>query len=415
MSRDVPNWLDAYLEYTSNTESPTSYHIWCGLSTIAGALQRRVYLKWGIGQVIYPNLYVILVGPSGRTRKGVALGIAKDLLRQVPGVTVCPESSSGKQSTILVMKDAKLDFTDPTDSLIKTHCSVTAFSEELSVFLGQGDISYLSALTDWYDSKDDWEYRTIGRGTDSIKGVCLNLVGGTAPDWIQSMLPQEAVGGGFTSRVIFIVEERKKQVVPEPYITPREEKLQGMLLKDLERIGKMSGQMTMSKECRDAYVDWYVTESGKADRGKPAVDDPRFAGYNERRATHLRKILMCCSAARSDDLLITRDDFDRAESLLRNAEVNMGKTFGGLGKGRNSDSTETIKNYIERFGITTRKTILQKFYRDVDAFTLNNIEETLRQMGCIKIKISPKTQDKIYEWVGKDSVDSTNEEKESPQ
>src|SRR5574337_2223176 len=88
MPRELEDWLDSYLEYTDNSESPLSYHKWCGLSVIAGALQRHVYLRWGIGQVIYPNVYVVLVGQSGRTRKGVALGLGKDLLKEVKSVTI---------------------------------------------------------------------------------------------------------------------------------------------------------------------------------------------------------------------------------------------------------------------------------------------------------------------------------------
>lgn len=400
MARELPNWLDAYLEYTENTESPTSYHTWCGLATIAGALQRKVYLRWGIGQVIYPNLYVVLVGASGRTRKGVALGIAKDLLKQIPGVTVTPESSSGKQATIAVMKKAGLDFIDPTDGKTKRHCAITAFSEELSVFLGQGDIAYLSCLTDWYDSKDDWEYITIGRGTDSIKGVCLNLIGGTAPDWIQSMIPHEAVGGGFTSRVIFIVEEAKRKIVPEHTMTVRESELQEMLVRDLERISKLVGQVEMSREAKQLYVNWYVEQSENAENGIIAVDDTRFNGYNERRATHLRKLLLVTSAARSDDLIIMPEDFLLSVRLLEDAERNMGKTFGGFGKSRTSDATEVIKDHIQKFRISTRKQILQRFYRDVDITTMTTVEETLRQMGVISIKLIPATQDKIYTWIG---------------
>lgn len=399
MARELSNWLDAYLEYTENTESPTSYHTWCGLAAIAGALQRKVYLRWGIGQVIYPNLYVVLIGASGRTRKGVALGIAKDLLRQVGGVTIAPESSSGKQSTILVMKRAGLDFVDPTDSKTKRHCSVTAFSEELSVFLGQGDIAYLSSLTDWYDSKDDWEYETVGRGKDSIKGVCLNLVGGTAPDWIQSMIPHEAVGGGFTSRIIFIVEEAKRKIVPEHTMTVREIELQGMLVRDLERINNLKGEVIMTREAKQLYVDWYTRETEKAEAGHPAVDDPRFSGYNERRATHLRKLLLVCSAARGDDLLIQPDDFNRAIRLLESAEKNMYKTFGGFGKSKTSDATETIKDYIEQVKFTTRAVVLARFYRDVDANTLTGIETTLREMGVLKVKLMPGTTDKYYEYI----------------
>lgn len=404
MARVLSNWLDAYLEYTDNTESPITYHMWCGLSVIAGALQRRVYLKWGIGQVIYPNLYIVLVGPSGRTRKGVAIGIAKDLLKQIPGITITPESSSGRQSMILVMKRANVNFEDPTDkdTPIKFHCAVTAFSEELSVFLGQGDIAYLSNLTDWYDSKEDWEYETVGRGKDSLHGLCLNLMGGTAPDWLQSMIPHEAVGGGFTSRVIFIVETEKRKIVPEHTMTAREYELQEGLLHDLESISNMCGEMTMTEEAKKKYVAWYIKQDTLTASGHPAIDDPRFSGYCERRATHIRKLMLVCSAARNDDLLITGEDFDRALKLLESAEVNMHKTFGGFGRSRTSEPTEIVKNYIEKVKFTTRKTVLRHFWRDIDAYTLNQVELNLEGSGYIHVRVTTKLikeGDKLYEWI----------------
>lgn len=400
MARELSGWLENYLTYTENSESPLSYHTWCGLSVIAGALQRRVYLKWGLGQVIYPNLYIVLIGPSGRTRKGVAIGIAKDFLKQIPGITVTPESSSGRQAMILAMKRAITNFQDPSDGRIKFHCSVTAFSEELSVFLGQGDIAYLSNLTDWYDSKDDWEYETVGRGKDTLQGLCLNMLGGTAPDWIQSMIPQEALGGGFTSRIIFIVEEIKRKLVPEHFITPEEEVLGEKLTRDLERISRLSGEITFTETAKKHYVEWYIAQDTALSNKKPAVSDTRFAGYNERRATHLRKLMILCSASRGDDLKIQEVDFYESRKLLYSAEVNMHKTFGGFGKARSSDQTEIIKNYIQQVGITTRKLLMQKFYRDVDPQTLSIIEETLQQMKVLSVELMPKEGDKKYMWIG---------------
>jgi len=344
MARSLNGWLDNYLKYTEHTESPLNYHVWCGLSVIAGALQRRVYLRWGLGQVIYPNLYIVLIGQSGKTRKGVALGIAKDFLKNVPGITVTPESSSGRQAMILAMKRAATNFMDPTDNKIKFHCAVTSFSEELSVFLGQGDIAYLASLTDWYDSKDDWEYETVGRGKDSLQGLCLNLCGGTAPDWIQSMIPQEALGGGFTSRIIFVVEEKKRQLVPEYNLDDEAIALGKALRDDLERIGNLKGEIKFTDEGKELYKSWYIAETTKLDNGDPAINDTRFAGYCERRATHLRKLMIVCSASRGDDLLITAEDFHKARTLLENVELNMGKTFGGLGKAKTSEEIEVVKN-----------------------------------------------------------------------
>lgn len=400
MPRELSDWLSTYIQYTDNTESPLSYHIWCALGVIAGALQRKVYLKWGLGQTIYPNMYVVLIGASGRTRKGVAIGIAKEFLKSVPGVTVTPESSSGRQAMILAMKRAITNFTDPSDGKIKFHCSVTAFSEELSVFLGQGDIAYLSNLTDWFDSKDEWEYETVGRGKDNLQGLCLNLIGGTAPDWIQSMIPQEAVGGGFTSRVIFIVEDMKRKIVPEHVTTDEEKSLAEKLTLDLERIGQLSGEIVFSPKARELYIAWYIAEDTKLAQGKPAIDDTRFAGYCERRATHLRKLMILFSASRGDDMIITEVDFNRALLVLTEAEGNMHKTFGGLGKSRNSDATEIIRDYIQKVRVTTRGLLMQKFFRDVDAFTLGQIEATLTQMKVIRVELLPTTGDKKYEWIG---------------
>ncbi len=401
MARELNGWLDNYLKYTEHTESPINYHIWCALSVVAGALQRRVYLRWGLGQVIYPNLYVVLIGASGKTRKGVAIGIAKDFLKSIPTVTVTPESSSGRQAMILAMKRAASNFMDPTDNKIKFHCAVTSFSEELSVFLGQGDIAYLASLTDWYDSKDDWEYETVGRGKDSLQGLCLNLCGGTAPDWIQSMIPQEALGGGFTSRIIFVVEDKKRQIVPEYIIDEETIKLGEMLHRDLERISNLRGEIKFNNEGKELYKSWYISETEKLDNGMPAIDDSRFSGYCERRATHLRKLMMVCSASRGDDLLIIAEDFHKAKGLLENVELNMGKTFGGFGKAKTSDEVEVVMNFIRDAGTTTRKLLLQKFFRDIEPISLSTAEQTLQQMGVIKIKLIPDQQDKMYTWIGK--------------
>lgn len=400
MTRILSDWLDKYLEYTESSESPTSYHTWCGLSVIAGALQRKVRLHWGLKRVIYPNLYVVLIGASGRTRKGAAIGVAKDMLRKVPGITITPESSTGQQAMTTVMKRANKNFQDPSDGKIKFHCSVTAFSEELSVFLGQSDIRYLASLTDWYDSNDEWEYESIGRGKDSLQGICLNLMGGTAPDWIQSMIPHEAVGGGFTSRIIFVVEEKKRRIVPEYFPTPEEIKLGEDLQEDLERIAQLTGEITFTDDAKELYKLWYIAQDTDLSAGKPAIPDPRFSGYCERRATHLQKLMIICSASRGDDLKISKEDFFRAKHLLEEAELNMGKTFGGLGKSRTSEESNVVINYIKQMGITTRSLLLQKFFRDIDANSLAQVEALMMQMGVVKIKLMPGNGDKQYEWIG---------------
>jgi hypothetical protein len=239
-------------------------------------------------------------------------------------------------------------------------------------------------------------------GKDSLQGLCLNLMGGTAPDWIQSMIPQEALGGGFTSRIIFIVEEKKRKLVPEYIPTKEEQELAEILLRDLERIAQLKGEITFTEPARKLYVDWYIDQDTALSAGRPPIADPRFAGYCERRATHLQKLMILCSASRGDDLQIFPEDFDQALKLLTDAELNMPKTFGGLGKSRYSDENDMVINYIRAVKTTTRKILLARFYRDIDANTLSQVESTLQQMGVLTVTLNPKEGDKLYRWIGED-------------
>jgi len=395
-NRELEDWLSAYLKYVENTEPPITYHTWAGLSVLAGAMQRKVFLQWGFER-IYPNMFIVLVGQSGKTRKGVALGIAKSILTRVPDVSVAPEASS-REAIILAMKRAIRNFEDRTDGTIKMHCSLTAFSEELAVFLGQGDIKLLANLTDWYDSKDEWAYETVGRGRDALQGLCLNLMGATAPDWLQSMLPQEAVGGGFTSRVIFVVEDKKGKTVPKHQKTDAELILEEKLVRDLERITQLIGTFSFTPSGEHRYVTWYAEQDALLSKGEPAVDDTRFAGYCERRATHLRKLMMIMSVSRGDSLQLDEQDFERALAVMKMTERKMHRTFGGLGRAEHSDITEKVFDYIQNTKVTTRSMLLSRFYRDLTPQSLREIEELMVQMKLVSIKLLPEKGEKVYTW-----------------
>lgn len=395
--RELPDWITGYLEYTKGSEPPLSYHTWIGISLVAGALQRKTWLQMGFER-IFPNMYIVLVGPSGKARKGIALGIGKDLLSQLTGVVMTSENAT-REALIRCMKGNIVNSMMP-DGKIIFHCSITCFSEELSVFLGQNDIKFLASLTDWYDSKDSWTYETKGSGKDHLQGLCFNLMGATAPDWLQSMLPQEAIGGGFTSRVIFVVEDSKSKTVPEHILTAAEIRLQQALVNDLNKINQLVGPFSFSKDGKEAYIKWYQEHDYKVSKGEYPVEDERFAGYSERRATHIRKLMMIMSASRGDTLQITAQDFERANTILRATELKMSRTFGGLGKAKYADVTQRVMDYISRIKVVSRKDLLRKFHRDVDIPTLKIIEEVMTNMKVVSISVTPQSGDTIYKWLG---------------
>lgn len=394
--RQTKDWITTYLEYAEETEPPKSYHTWVAISLIAGCLQRRCRTIWG-HEEIYPNMYVVLVGASGLCRKGTAMNIGKDLISDI-GIKLVSESIT-REALIRRMNDSATTFTDP-DGQIRFQCAMTCFSDELSVFLGQGDVKFLSDLTDWYDSRNRWRYETKGKGTDEITGVCFNLLGATAPDWLASILPQEAVGGGFTSRIIFVVEEKKGKTIPNPTFGEREKALREKLIHDLQIISNLTGVFTYTDAARELYTDWYRREDERAAKGQFPIEDARFNGYCTRRANHLRKLSMIMSVSRSDSLIIDKGDFERALNVLTAAEKNMHKTFGGLGKSAYSEATEMVIDYLLVHKRASRSQILQRYYRDIDSQTLRVVEEIMEQMKIVDIIRDLRNNEVIYEFTG---------------
>lgn len=380
MARRLKDWLDAYLEFCKDSEPPQSYHVWAGMSTIAGALQRRVYMRWG-RSTIYPNLYVILVGPSGRAKKGTALEFAKPFLHHIRIPTI--EGAITREKLIRRMGEAATPIPDPSTSAMVMQCAVTYVSPELSVFLGQGNLKLLADLCDWYDSPSKWVYDTKGQGTDTIEGVCFNLLGATAPDWLPSILPKEAVGGGFTSRCIWVVEEDKGKTVVFPQI---DEQLEKILRIDLEKVALLCGEYTFSPEAEETYSKWYTQSDREARRGRTAIQDPKFAGYCDRRATLIKKLSMIIAASEGDSMTISAEQFDRALKLLRLVEQKMARAFAGLGSARYAYATEQLLNFVARHKEVTRSQVLQFFFRDIDEYTFEIVVRTLEKAGAIEVE-----------------------------
>lgn len=409
MARLLDDWILSYLKFAENSEPPTSYHMWVGLSILSSALQRKVHMVWGHSK-IYANQYVILVGPSGTARKGDAINIGRPFMEHI-NIKIASQRIT-PEALIKVMAASSSSYIDSNKNMRYQH-PITIIAGELSVFVGQKNLKLLADLTDLYDSHDSWEYETkhgypistnSGQQTtqtkDIISGVCVNILGGTAPDWIPTILPQEAVGGGWTSRVIFVVEPGKGQVVANPNLSPPDEALRKRLEKDLEKIHLIIGEYVFSNDALDAYTAWYEDQEAKMKIGIFPIQDGRFGGYAARRATHVKKIAMCFSASRGEDLQIELKDFMRAKEVLERTEKKMAKTFRGMGKSNIAEITDRVLQVIINKGEVKRSEILRFLYGDIDIWTLEQVEKVLEGMKTISIAVLVESNDVRYTYLG---------------
>lgn len=333
-------------------------------------------------------MYIVLVGPSGKCRKGTAMKPGLKLLKE-QGIKLASEAIT-REALIRELRQANDSQVNPMAGSIHMHSSLTVFSEELTVFLGYNNQQLMSDLCNWYDCGDTWTYRTKNMGTDNIVGVWVNLLGATTPELLQTTLPRDAIGGGLTSRIIFVYEFKKGKTVPDPFLSEKEKQIEATLHRDLQQISTLAGEFKVSPEFIEAWTTWYVKQEGQT--GK-VFDDYRFSGYVERRPTHAMKLSMLLSASRCNDMVITVPDFERALNILQMTEERMVHTFSGVGKLESSDIMNKIMGFVGFKGSVNQSDILRVFYNDVDPTGLEGIVHTMQQIGFCSV-----------EYTGKDTI-----------
>jgi len=369
--RELPDWIDAYVEYTEHGEARESFRLWTAISCIAGCLQRKCYLNWGM-LTYYPNMYIVLIGPPA-SRKGTAMTPALKIVREV-GIRIASNTTT-REALIRELAESAMN-PATLDAAPQQHASLSVFSTEFTVFLGYKNLQLISDLCTWYDCEDIFIYRTKNSGTDVISGVFLNIIGATTPDLLQMSMPLEAIGAGLPSRIVFIFEAGPGEKKVFPY---EDAELRETLTRDLNLIRNMNWQFKVTKEFMNDYAEWYLNTD------QMVLKSPHFEGYCARRATHVLKLIQIVAASRGS-MVVTEKDLARAVRLLESAERRMERTFAGVGKSKLADVTDKILIYLAANREVTVSALLNVFYRDADHNTLYEILRTLQVMGSIDIQ-----------------------------
>lgn len=371
MSRKLNNWLTSYLEYACVLEAPERVHFWSGVSALAGAVRRKVWIDmrrfaW------YPSFYIIIVAPPGVIGKSTTADVAMSILKEVPGIKFGPNSITW-QALVTAFANASESFFYPEGSGIEHPMSPLTFSAaELGSLINMQDRDMINLLIEMWDGKRSYEKITKTSGNDAINAPWINIIGCTTPHWVADTMPQAAIGGGFSSRCVFIYADRKERYVALPDEAINDEtdgKLRESLIHDLEHISMaLVGPFTINEEARAWTREWYQAFWESAHL---RMDNQMLEGYAARKQTHMFKLAMMLSVAERDDRVITQPLIEAAEKHLALLEPDMTKVFSRVGRSEQSLLAEKFIELVEKApGITVDQayTALHSHFPDIREF-----------------------------------------------
>ena len=244
-SRRFDDWIQGFIDATAQTATPEIFRRWGAIACLAGVLERRVWVRTK-GSDLYPNLYIVLVSRPGVGKTEVTDRV-RLLWEDIQGLYVASANLS-RASLADELNDARV----VAPGL--EYNALLASINELGTLLPKYSSEFMSALTDLYDCKVYTERKRGNRLTIKIDAPYFNMIAGTQPGYMQTLLPEVAWDQGFMSRCILVFSGEKilSGLFDVPTIDLDD------LGKDLLNIRRMQGAFSWTDNAKGFINEWHM-------------------------------------------------------------------------------------------------------------------------------------------------------------
>ncbi len=398
--RRLRNWLRTYVEdWTIKAEPPELFHLWTGIGVLSTVLGRKVVFKRGHYK-IYPNCYIILIAGSAKCRKTTALRMGVGLLDELEAaerIKITRNKVTPERLVQVLGKLTQMGMPGTSAELVARGSEALIYAPELTTLIDMNSHrnGLITILTDLYDCPERWENETKNKGFDHLYDVYLNILGATIPKELGSVMPVQAIGSGFTSRVIFIFQRTTNRRNPHPeefYDSPKAVKLREDLIHDIRIIHTLNGEFSWEPKAKDTFTQWYES--------MPDAEDEKMEGYMGRKHDHALKIAMILSASTGNSLIVKDDHLLASINLLDQAEKFMSGVYSLLAgeKGLGDDVRWVLSKLVQNGGTIGHSDLQRKGWDRFNAKTMAEVIQLMIDSEMI-VRTFGRSQKRIYTLV----------------
>lgn len=195
----LTEWARLYLSAVGDsTEAADEFHYLALLTVLATAFGRNLVVH--CGRPVYPNMYTVLVGPTG-DRKSTATQLAMELLARVAPQTLVLNGVGSQEGLMERMAQAE-------PGRHRTLLNVDELASLLKKARRESSGSLLEFITEVFHCPD---FKTHSTRSNAIhlKSPTLAILAGSTPVWLEAALQQEDILGGFANRFVYVTASPK--------------------------------------------------------------------------------------------------------------------------------------------------------------------------------------------------------------
>ena len=377
-------FLDTYMYAAGRSQVPALFHTWACLSVIAAACADRVWFEKFAGKKMRPNLYVILIGPSG-LGKGEAIDFAMELVpkekyeRQinpwrgkVTGAAFADALGKGSKD-----ENGDANF-DPDDTPV-----AYLITPELSMSLGEGKIAddFVKRMTELYTGgKYQYNEATRTHGETKFLAPVLNWLAGSTEEWLHESVSRSAIKSGFFGRAVPIMVphyDLTNRITNPSYPDDRDAAMEWLHAR-VEEITTLEGRFRLSNQACDVRDAWY--------QNRPApTDNDMLPSWVREDDLALKIAMLLAISAGRDDLVISSKTFSRAVTLAQQAHHAVPTLISSASATPQTTGLEVVRLFIQTGARIPHSALLKKVtHRGIHAKELQQHVETLKQQRLIR-------------------------------
>lgn len=223
------------------------------------------------------------------------------------------------------------------DNEIIEYNSMYICADELGAFVHKYDGEMVDGLAAFYNATPYSQERRYGEVKIKIDRPQINILAGSTPQNLMEFMPEKAWGQGFTSRIIMIFSDER--IIGDDFAPP-EFNHSTDLAHDLVIINTLLGQFQVTEAYRAAVNNW--RQLGEP----PTPSHPRLIHYAARRRENLYKLSMISAIDKSNSLILTKEDFNRALGWLIEAELTMPEIFKAGATNADAQALDEILHFV---------------------------------------------------------------------
>lgn len=333
LQKNYQDFIESFMDYTSKVEAPEQFLRWSAISIVAGALERKVWINFKNQKMIFPNLYVMLVGKAGTARKSYSSSFAHEIITKVEDIAQMSTSFTTAALIEQLIRSGDSHSIEVAGFPFK-QSSLYCYTSEAINTIKDKEGSIIQMLTDLYDCGPSgwnrhtaWVHETKGEGPRKVFNPCINFLGCSTPTWLLESIGKKNMQGGFSSRIIFVVQ---KGSIARNFGWDEEsgckEDMKNKLIQDLYEINGVTGELITSREYKDLFIELDRQNQQKCFE---IEDGDPLESYYARKPIQILKVSQALHVAQMQDRkeTVSADVLQNAINLIEELEKDMLSLF----------------------------------------------------------------------------------------